>query len=280
MSRPRVSRGRLEELRSQLSERDMNVLEEVAKSRFLTSRQIRRYHFADHATNAAAIRATNRALARLSELGLVAHLNRRVGGVRAGSDSHVWTLTEAGVRLLRATKEMDGLPTRLRAHEPTSSFLEHTLAVAEVCLRLSEADRGAEFAVVELLREPECWRAQKGRHGEMIHLRPDLSAVTATGDYEDHWFLEIDRSTEPPCRVIRKCLRYEAYRQTGAEQKRVGVVPAVVWITPDSKRATTLQDHIARTPGLNRGSYAVVQIDDLPSLIKTGIGSQETGDGA
>lgn len=279
MSRPRISRGRLGEIRNQLSERDMWVLEEVAKNRFLTSHQIRRYHFADHFTNAAAIRATNRALARLAGLGLVAHLDRRIGGVRAGSGSHVWTLTEAGVRLLRATNEIDGLPTRLRAHEPTSSFLEHTLAVAEVCLRLSEADRGAQFTVVELLREPDCWRAHRGRHGEMIHLRPDLSAVTAVGDYEDHWFLEIDRSTEPPSRVIRKCLRYEAYRQTGAEQKRVGVVPAVVWITPDSKRAAALRNHIGRTPGLSRDSYAVVQIEQLPALIKAGIGAQETAHG-
>lgn len=280
MSRPRVSRGRLQELRSQLSERDMNVVAEVAKNRFLTSRQIRRHHFADHATVTAAIRATNRALARLAELGLIAHLDRRVGGVRAGSGSHVWTLTEAGARMLSITEQMEGLPARVRAHEPTTSFLEHTLAVAEVCLRLSEATRGGNFSVVELLREPDCWRAYSGRHGGVVQLKPDLSLVTTCGEYEDHWFLEIDRSTEPPSRVVRACLKYEAYRQTGAERKRVGVFPAVVWITPDAKRANTLQGHITKTPGLSRDLYAVVQIDDLPALIKAGIGAQETGHGA
>jgi len=280
MSGERISRGQLESIRSQLSERDTAVLEAVVVNRFLTSHQIRRSHFADHATDAAAIRSTNRALARLADLGLIAHLQRRVGGVRAGSGSHVWTLTEAGARLLRIAAGVEGLPARFRAHEPTTSFLEHTLAVAEVCLRLSEAARGGEFCVIELLREPECWRAYSGRHGGVIHLKPDLSLVTECGDYEDHWFLEIDRSTEPPSRVIRKCLAYEAYRQTRAEQKRVGVFPAVVWITPDGKRAATLASHIAKTPDLTRAHYAVVQIDDLPSLVGAGIGSQETDHGA
>ena len=277
MSGERISRGQLEKIRSQLSERDIAVLDAIAANRFLTSRQIRRGHFADHATNAAAIRSTNRALARLADLSLIAHLQRRVGGVRAGSGSHVWTLNEAGARLLRITAGAEGLPARLRAHEPTTSFLEHTLAVAEVCLRLTEAARGGEFSVIELLREPECWRAYSSRHGGVTQLKPDLSLVTACGDYEDHWFLEVDRSTEPPSRVIRACLKYEAYRQTGAERKRVGVFPAVVWITPDAKRAATLASRIADTPDLTRAHYAVVQIDDLASLIEAGIGSQETG---
>jgi hypothetical protein len=258
----------------------MNVLEEVANNRFLTSHQIRRLHFADHATNAAAIRSTNRALARLSELGLITHLERRVGGVRAGSGSHVWTLTEAGARLLNLANVMDGLPARFRAHEPTVTFLEHALAVTEVGVRLSEADRGGDFSIVELRREPDCWRAYSGRHGGVVQLKPDLSLVTASGEYEDHWFLEIDRNTEPPSRVIRACLKYEAYRETGAEQKRVGIFPAVVWITPDAKRATNLQNHIAKAPGLSHGSYAVVEIDRLAALIMAGIGSQETGHGA
>lgn len=280
MSGERISRGQLQEIRSGLSERDVEVLESVATNRFLTSHQIRRTHFADHATDAAAIRSTNRALARLAGLGLVAHLERRVGGVRAGSGSHVWTLTEAGARLLRATGEMDGLPLRLRAHEPTTSFLAHTLAVAEVCLRLREAERGGKFTIVELQREPDCWRAHSRRHSDDIRLRPDLSLVTASGEYEDHWFLEIDRDTEPPSRVVRACLKYEAYRQTGAEQKRLGVFPAVVWVAPDAKRAATLQTHIAGTPGLSRELFAVVHIDNVAPLIKAGIGSQETGDGA
>lgn len=280
MSRPRISLGRLTEIRANLCERDFEILESVATDRFLTSHQIRRMHFTGHTSTDAAVRATNRALARLSRIGLLEHLSRRVGGVRAGSGSHVWNLTEAGARLLRTTGHFDELPERFRAHEPGATFLEHTLAVAEVCLRLSEAAGNGDFTILELQREPDCWRPYSGRHGGVVNLRPDLALVTASAEYEDHWFLEIDRDTEPPSRVIRTCRSYEFYRQTGAEQKRVGVDPAVVWITPDAKRATALRRRIAKDKGLSQGLYAVVSPDDLPALVKAGIGSQETGHGA
>lgn len=280
MTEKRISRGQLLAVRSGLSDRDSAILTSLVADRFLTSAQIRRMHFADHASTAAAIRASNRALARLSGLRLIGHLKRRVGGVRAGSGSNVWNLTEAGARLLTSTGRCDALPKRLRTREPTLTFLEHTLAVAEVCLRLSEAARGGNFAVVELLREPDCWRAYSGRHGGVSTLKPDLALVTASGDYEDHWFIEIDRDTEPPSRVIRACLRYEDYRRTGAEQKRAGVFPAIVWVVPDFRRGTALARHIARAAGLSKGLFAVVAVDDLPELIKAGIGSEETGHGA
>jgi len=276
MSRPRTSRGRLEAIRDDLSERDLQIVKTVAANRFMTSRQIRRAHFSDHSSDAAQVRSTNRALARLARLGLIEHLQRRIGGVRSGSGSHVWSLTEVGARLLRTDGE-DDLPTRFRSHEPTANFLDHTLAVAEVCLRLSEATRGDDFKILQLQREPECWRAHSGQHGGVAYLKPDLAVVTASGDYEDHWFLEIDRATEPPSRVIRACLKYEVYRRNGAEQRRTNIFPAVVWIVPDPKRATTLRTHIAATAGLSKELYVVVPIDDLVPLMKAGIGTQENG---
>jgi hypothetical protein len=275
MSRPRISRGRLEELCTKLSERDLDILTSLATSRFLTSNQMRRMHFADHATNTAAIRSSNRTLARLAALELVCHLDRRVGGVRAGSASNVWSLSEIGGRLLHHSAGFDQLPKRLRTHEPTTTFLEHTLAVAEVCVRLAEAARGGDFAILELQREPDCWRAYSGPEGGVATLKPDLSLVTACGDFEDHWFLEIDRDTEPPSRIVRACMRYEAYRQTSTEQKRLGVFPAVLWIVPHPKRAVVLKTRLSTTPGLSRSLFEVVAIDELPSLVRAGFGSRE-----
>lgn len=276
MSHPRISRERLHEIRSSLSERDTLVLESVARNRFLTSHQIRRTHFADHATDAAAIRSTNRALARLGDLGLIGHLRRRIGGVRAGSGSHVWSLTEAGARLLSTVAEVEGLPVRFRSHEPTSTFLEHTLAVAEVCLTLSEAAQRGEFDLLDLQREPDCWRAYSGPYGGVAQLKPDLALVTASGDYEDHWFLEIDRDTEPPSRVLRACLKYEEYRRTGEERRRLGIFPAVVWVVPDQKRAATLKRHIADEARLSRDLFTVVSLDDLATVVTAGSDAQET----
>lgn len=106
----------------------------------------------------------------------------------------------------------------------------------------------------------------------MLYLKPDLAVVTASGRNEDHWFFEVDRDTEPPSRVVRTCSRYEVYRYSGEEQSRNGEFPAVVWVVPGSKRATTLRSHIAASKGLSHGFYEVVPIVDLLSLIKTGIG--------
>lgn len=275
MSGPRISRGQLEVLRSRLSERDLEILASLAANRFLTSKQMRRTHFADHATDTAAIRCSNRALARLAALELICHLDRRVGGVRAGSASNVWSLTEIGGRLLHLNGAFDELPKRLRAHEPTANFLEHTLAIAEVCLRLTEAVRGGDFTILELQREPDCWRAYSGVDGGVATLKPDLALVTACGDFEDHWFVEVDRDTEPPSRIVRACQRYEAYRATSSEQRRLGVFPAVIWVVPHPKRAAALKTHLSKTPGLSRSLFEVVALDDLPSLVKVGFGSRE-----
>ncbi|MDY0341817.1 MAG: replication-relaxation family protein, partial [Coriobacteriia bacterium] len=189
-----------------------------------------------------------------------------------------WSLTEAGARLLTTFDGFGTLPARLRSHEPTVTFLEHTLAVAEACLTLSEAVQHGQFEILDLQREPDCWRAYSAPHGGMTQLKPDLALVTASGEYEDHWFLEIDRDTEPPSRVVRACLRYEEYRRSGVEQRAIEVFPAVVWVVPDSKRAATLKRHMSSEPRLSRAIFTVVTIEDLPTVISAGMGAQEPGD--
>jgi hypothetical protein len=226
----------------------------------------------------AAICSRNRVLGRLAELSLIAPLKRRIGGVRAGSGSRVWYLAPAGARLLRTLGGFDDLPSRVRAYEPTGSFVEHTLAVAEVCVELTVAERSGETTVARLQREPDCWRTYSSTRG-VEWVKPDLAVVTTSGKFEDHWFVEIDRDTEPPCRIIRSCLRYEAYRRSGVEQKRLGLFPGVVWVVPDAKRKATLMARIAQEGRLSQSVYAVVLPDEVLPLMKAGIGSVEDGHG-
>lgn len=97
----RLSRQQLEEVEGKLAERDKQILTAIQRYRYLLTGQIQRLYFTDAATPAAAHRATARSMKKLKGLGLVEHLARRIGGVRAGSGGLVWYLTHAGERLLR-----------------------------------------------------------------------------------------------------------------------------------------------------------------------------------
>ena len=44
-------------------------------------------------------------------------------------------------------------------------------------------------------------------------------------DYEDHYFLEIDRSTESLARIVNTCKKYIEYYRSGIEQRQKEVFP-------------------------------------------------------
>ena len=269
----RVSRKQLYSLLDRLSERDQEVLDSVNKFRYLTTTQIQRLHVKDSANVSAALRATNRMLVKLHGFGLIAPLKRRIGGVRAGSGSYVWRLATAGMKLLNLKNEGSDETKRKRNIEPSTKFLEHTLAVAEVCVQLTliqEKDHEVELVKVEV--EPDCWRKYIRDDDSVTYLRPDLYVITATGEFEDHWFFEIDLATEAPSRIIRKCKQYYRYFLSGVEQQETGVFPLVVWVVPDRKRATTLRQHVADEPSLERKEiFRFITPEQMETLIYNNI---------
>jgi hypothetical protein len=222
-----------------LSERDVAILESLRAHRLLTTAHIRRLHFAyGHATVAAASGATMRVLTRLEGHHLVTRLSRRIGGVRAGSSGITWQLGSTGERLLRT---MHGQTRRRRYVEPSLTFSAHTLAVAELAVQLYELRDRQAIELVSLETEPSSWRSFVGPHGTLEWLKPDLHVITASGDYEDHWFCEVDLATEHPPVVIRKAKVYQRYAATGAHQARQGLFPAVIWVVPDTGRQRALR---------------------------------------
>lgn len=254
-SRPRrrTSRRQLLRLSSDLSAREQAVLRSLADSRLLTTGQLQRLDFADHATEGAASRICRRVLARLHRLRLVEHLERRIGGVRAGSASYVWRLGPVGERLLQ--HDADG--PRGRHKQPGLRFVDHVLAVAECRVQLVEAHRRGDVELLLVEHEPTSWRDFLGAYGGGETLKPDLFAVTATAEYEDSWFIELDRATESLPTVLRKCAAYERYRQTGQEQTRRGVFPAVLWVVPDERRAQALTGALRRQYGADPEPFRV-----------------------
>lgn len=256
----RVSRKKIDWLSEHLPERDRRVLELVAAHRYLTTRQLERFVFTTHASEDSAARTARRVLSRLERLLLLQSLERRIGGIRAGSAARIWQLTTASARLLRS----DGVD--FRRSEPSQRFLRHCLAIADVHLALR--DLATSTLQVKVQTEPEAWRSYLGPGGERRTLEPDLAAVLETDAFEERWFLEIDLGTESLPTLLRKCGQYEHYRASGQEQNLHGSFPLVWWVLSSTERAQQLQRAIQRSPTLTPGMYRVTTFAEVMSALR------------
>lgn len=261
------------ELNAHLDERDHLILASLERFRLLTSRHVQLLHFADHASDRAGARACSRGLRRLHELGLVAPLTRRIGGVRKGSASFVWQLAATGERFLRVLR---GEARRRRFVEPGHIFVAHTLAVNDVAVALLETGRDlVGFAVESLSTEPSNWRSYLGPSGETRWLKPDLHVISTLtddgGETEVHEYLEIDLGTEHLPRIQAKCRVYEAYAATGRYQAAHEVFPEVIWLSSDPARRTALSRAVAGKPGLPSGLFRVMSPEEYLKEIRVAV---------
>lgn len=256
-----------------LSDRDIAILESLAKCTFMLTGQIQRLHNTDASTQTAALRATARQMKKLKEYGLVKNLDRRIGGVRGGSSSLVWYLSEAGYRLL----ELDSHEkrTRKRHLEPSLNHLNHTIAVSACYVCIHEiCQQNPNVNLDHADTEPICWRSY-ARHGNIVYLKPDLFLTTKCGGYEDRWFIEIDLATESPTTILKKCERYHDYYKTNLEQRKHGVFPAIIWIVPDKARKEVLQTTITKFNKKNTKMFLVILPDDLEKIIINGFDGKD-----
>lgn len=219
-------------------------------------------------TPTAALRAASRNLRKLRELGLIDHLSRRIGGVRAGSGAMVWYLTHAGERLIYL-RSYTLTPTK-RFFEPSPYFLAHTLAVADVAVQLTELCRdNCRMELSAIQPEPGCWRTYS-EYGSVLVLKPDLFAITSSDKYEDRWFIEVDLDTESPVKVVEKCEKYHRYYRSGLEQQESEVFPLTVWIAPTAARKERLLSHIREAFDKQPKLFTVITKDELTHLIQYG----------
>jgi hypothetical protein len=263
-TRPYVSARGVARVRERLSGRDLAIIRQVAELRLMSAQQIQAVHFPDseHDNAAAAVRARQRVLARLVRDGLLMPLERRIGGVRAGSAGLVLGLGSLGQRVLA----LDG--PRRRTHEPGSRFVDHTLAIAQLVVDVRVAARRGQLDVLDMQAEPKCWRAFSGLGGQRV-LRPDAFLALGSGAYELRWFIELDRATESLPVIGRKCHLYAEYYQSGREQAaQGGVFPRVCWVVPDEVRAEGLRQAIARDRGLPAGLFVVTAAVDALEVLR------------
>ena len=256
----RISKNKLTQYISTLSKRDKAVLQSIKRCSFIKTDQIHRLHFYGSTTATAGLRATTRTLMKLCDFGLIQPLKRRIGGVRAGSSSFVWTLKQAGAELLCLLENKPLTSPRKQVFEPKLLFLNHTLAIAELYTHLA-----TKTDLVKVEFEPDCWRKYTTAYGFAI-LKPDLFAVTTTGDYADYWFFEVDLDTEAPTRILKKCESYGRYFCTGREQAQSGIFPKVAWIVPDDKRKKCISRHISENLAEYEDLFIVIIFSELDKL--------------
>jgi hypothetical protein len=260
-------------IKRRLSQRDLTILGSVAVHGFMSSAHIAQFHFTGHATPSAAERAARRVLERLRAQRVLGVLERRIGGVRSGSSGLIYYVDAVGDRVLRLD---DPARPRRRFYEPTTRFLDHTLAIVDVHLSAVTASRNGLFELVEVAIEKQAWRRYNTLGGGLGTLKPDLAIVTASGEYEDHWWVEVDRGQESIRTVLRKCHDYEQYRRTGQQQAEAGVFPQVLWVmsATDSRKAarrrTALSSAVARDSGLTADLYRMIEPSDLVATLQSG----------
>lgn len=237
----RITAQRVARVQASLTGSQRLLLEHLGTAKLLSGSQLRRL------TDSRSVyerRALQRDLKTLTELRVFARLARRVGGVRAGSDSYVYALDVVGQRIL------DPRPRRQwrRPWTPGVRVLDHTLAISDLYVRLVEADRAGQLDLLHFATEPHCWRTFAGPGGARLTLKPDAQTVIATQDHERHYWIEVDRSTESLTWITDKAKAYSRYFDTGREQQAQGVFPLCLWIAPDQQRAAGLTDALARLP--------------------------------
>ncbi len=242
MNPVRLTMARLHQLADELPTRYLAPLPHLARVRLLSGAQLDRLLAEPGLSPKTTGRVRRRIMARLTQLGLVTMLGRRIGGVRAGSAGHVYALTTAGHRLLAL---LGGAPSPARkqpSHVPGDLFLTHTLTISGVYVDLIEHSRNSAFHVHSFVSEPHCWHPL----GNGGYLRPDAYVILRTGAVGHCWWLEIDTGTEIIPRLRTKIRAYTAYLTYGGVGPD-GVPPRVLFTTPDTERAHIITGLLGET---------------------------------
>jgi hypothetical protein len=261
----RISARQLDRIASDLADLDREVLGFVSAYRLATGKQlVRRFWGGDHERDARA-RIGRRALKRLADWRVLDPLPGRArGGVRGGSDSLIYSVGVAGVRLLTR----HGRPQK-RLGTPSDRHIAHTLTICEVAIRLHEADRAGSVECIEAQAEPQCWRPFLGPMGARLILKPDLYLRVAIpgSAYEYRWLCEVDMATEHTGTLLAKCQRYLAHYRSGTEQHQHGVYPKVLWVVPDASRAAQIEEVLGRLPIEARRLFTVCEFEDATQFL-------------
>ncbi|MCW6677486.1 replication-relaxation family protein [Aerococcaceae bacterium NML180378] len=252
-----------------MNPQEVAILTLLAECRMATTHQIARLVFSDSISQRSSLRRANRTTRSLAQRQLIYALPRKIGGWTKGSASYVWRVTHRGLHELKKIHSHLSLKYRNRYY-PTQHHVEHTLAVTELFVQLKELERQSHVTVLAFQFEPKSWRSYANRLAEIRHLKPDAYVVVALGEFEDSYFLELDRSSESLNRVVNTCKKYIHYYHSGIEQRERDIFPFVVWVVPDIKRQKAIQSAIDEALHQFQALFTVITLEEFQLFIQGG----------
>ena len=247
-----VTAGRLDAVRESLSDRDWAIIRDVASLRLTTGKQLERLYFAG-LVDASRPVVRRRVLGRLVRLRVLATLERRIGGVRAGSDGNVYYLDVAGQRLCDMAR---------RGDVPGERYVRHILALTEVYVSLTERARAGRFRLDRFEAEPASWWPD----GQGRRMKPDGYIRVSGADHFDSWWLEVDLATEHLPTLKRKLGSYVDFwrhGQLGPDK----IMPWVLVTVPSEKRCSEIDRLIRQLHPQDAELFTVVLHNDAADSI-------------
>lgn len=237
----RVRTAHVEWVAERLGGRDRAIMASVDRLRLVSSLQLERLHFAELSEPSRA-RIRRRVLARLVAWRVLMTLERRIGGVRAGSSGLVYALDSCGQQLVRLSAADKGNANARRAYIPSVALVGHTLAVTELYASLTELSRAAGFEVITFVTEPACWWP----NGYGGVLKPDAYLCLASATFSDSWWLEQDQGSEHLPTIKHKLRTYLDFASHGLGPS--GVIPRVLVSVASDARREAVEHIIRRLP--------------------------------
>jgi hypothetical protein len=260
----RITADELQRIVSLLTEQDWQVLGFVAASRLATGKQlVRGVWMADRDTQPSQARIARRAIKRLSDWRVIDPLpGRTVGGLHGGSETIVYGVGAAGVRLLVIRGQHQA-----RLGTPGTRYVAHTLVATQIVVDLRTAVEQGALDVIEVQQEPACWRSFVAGLGAHLSCKPDLFVrVAAPGSsYEHHWMIEVDMATEASATIRAKGRRHLDFFRSGREP----VSPRVLWAAPDACRSEQITAALAGLPTNAKRLFAVCLQDQVVGRLTT-----------
>ncbi len=127
-------------------------------------------------------------------------------------------------------------------------------------MRLDALAKQERLEVLSVVTEPSNWRPFS-LNGRSQILKPDLYVVTASGEDEWHRYVEWDTGTESMSALTNKCLIYQGYAATGADQVKLGIVPQVLWLMPTEARKKRFAETIENDRRIDARLHQIITPD-------------------